>query len=223
MVCGARRAGALNVAATEITAVILAGGRAQRMQGRDKGLIELAGRPLATHVIAAIHDQVSEVLINANRNRERYAGLGCPVIADDTPDYLGPLAGMAAGMRAARTPYLLTVPCDGPLPCAQLAERLYTALKAAGARAAMAHDGKRCQPLYALVDCTLAARLRADVANGERRPQTWLLARGAVQVDFSDSPDMFLNLNDPAGLKRLEARMQSARAGTHCATPAPHP
>lgn len=195
------------MAAAEITGLVLAGGRARRMQGRDKGLIELAGRPLVAYVIAALHNQVCQVLINANRNLARYAELGCPVIPDDTLEYLGPLAGLAAGMRAATTPYVLTVPCDSPLPAPRLAERLYASLKAAGAQAAMARDSERCQPLYALVDRSLGGSLRAAIDNGERRPELWLRAQGAVETDFADCPDMFVNLNDPAELQRLESRL----------------
>lgn len=200
------------MASNEITGVVLAGGRARRMQGRDKGLIELAGRPLAAYIIAALGSQVCQVLINANRNLDHYAELGCPVIPDDTPDYRGPLAGMAAGTRAATTPYVLTVPCDGPLLAPRLAERLYTALKTAGAHAAMARDGERCQPLYALIDRSLDESLRAAIDDGERRPELWLRAQGAVETDFADYPDMFVNLNSPAELHRLEARLQRASA-----------
>ncbi|WP_323092258.1 NTP transferase domain-containing protein, partial [Aeromonas jandaei] len=84
-----------------VSAVILAGGRATRMGGEDKGWVELAGRPLIAHVLERLRPQVDEILINANRSHDRYQALA-PVISDDNRDYLGPLAGMQAGLAAAR-------------------------------------------------------------------------------------------------------------------------
>ena len=71
--------------ADTITGVILAGGRAERMGGRDKGLVPLAGRPMAAHVLAALRPQVGELIINANRNLEDYRALGCRVLSDSIP------------------------------------------------------------------------------------------------------------------------------------------
>jgi molybdopterin-guanine dinucleotide biosynthesis protein A len=80
----------------DITAVILAGGRARRMQGADKGLLELLGRPLLDYIITGLRPQVDRILINANRNLTRYRESGYPVIKDSMNDYCGPLAGMAS-------------------------------------------------------------------------------------------------------------------------------
>ena len=108
-----------------ITGVILAGGRAQRMGGCDKGLIKLLGKPLVEYVIRALKPQVAEMIINANRNRERYAAYGYPIIADLMDGFYGPLAGMASAMQAARTPYIVTTPCDSPFVPSDLVKRLY--------------------------------------------------------------------------------------------------
>ena len=199
--------------AEDITAVILAGGRARRMGGRDKGLIPLAGRPLIAHVLAALQPQLQHLIISANRHQQQYAALGYPVYADTLPDHPGPLAGILSAMGHARTPYILTVPCDGPLPSPELAVRLYQALRSTGQRAALAHDGERYQPLYALLDCALEEALREALQAGERRPETWLLAQGAVTVDFADCPEMFLNINDPQALARLETLLRVRQPG----------
>ena len=69
----------------------------------DKGLVELDGRALVLHVIERLAPQVGALVVNANRNRERYAAFGIPVVADAIPDYAGPLAGLHAGLTAAAT------------------------------------------------------------------------------------------------------------------------
>ena len=56
-----------NVGNVDITAVILAGGRGQRMGGQDKGLVELWGRPLLAHVIGAIDSQEAMCVDGAGR------------------------------------------------------------------------------------------------------------------------------------------------------------
>ena len=72
----------------KITGIVLAGGLGRRLGGVDKGLQELRGRPLVAHVIERFAPQVDELLINANRNRERYAAFGQRVVADLIPEAL---------------------------------------------------------------------------------------------------------------------------------------
>jgi len=191
----------------DITAVILAGGRARRMQGADKGLLELLGRPLLDYVITGLRPQVDRILINANRNLTRYRGFGYPVIKDIMNDYCGPLAGMASAMQAAGTPLLLTVPCDAPCIPAQLAETLYRAMTQAGAGISVAHDGKRLQPVHALLRCDLLPDLLDYLNNGGRRVDAWYARQRMVPADCSALPDAFLNLNTRRDMLAIEARL----------------
>ncbi len=139
-----------------ITGVILAGGKARRMGGDDKGLVDFAGRPLVAWVIDSLRPQVGALVINANRNHDRYARYGYPVIADAMTDFQGPLAGFSAALAEVRTPWIVTVPCDGPYPAPDLVQRLCDALAEQGAELAVASDGQRMQPVYALIPRALA-------------------------------------------------------------------
>ena len=159
-----------------VSAVILAGGRATRMGGEDKGWVELAGRPLIDHVLARLRPQVDEVLINANRSQTRYQALA-PVISDDNNDYLGPLAGMQAGLAAARHDWVV------------------------------AHDGDWLQPVVALLHKSLLPSLSAALAEGERKIDIWFARHNMAVVSFADQPDAFINLNSPAELAAYEARL----------------
>ncbi len=194
-----------------VTGLILAGGRARRMGGHDKGLIELNGVSMAEHVLRALRTQVSEVLINANRNRDRYAQLGCRVIGDSEGGFLGPLAGMLSGMQAALTPLLVTVPCDSPLVPGDLVARLHAAMTAAGARLAVAHDGERLQPVFALLDVTLRDDLRAFLASGERKIDRWYARHACAEADFSDATDAFRNVNTPEEKQALEQHLAGSQ------------
>lgn len=190
-----------------VSAVILAGGRATRMGGDDKGWVPLAGRPLIEHVLARVRPQVDEVLINANRNQARYQRLA-PVICDESDDYLGPLAGMRAGINAARHDWVLFVPCDGPGLPRDLMSRFRAALiEHPGSELVVAHDGSHLQPVVALLHRSLLPSLQRALAQGERKIACWFARHRMAVVSFVDEPDAFTNLNSPSELADYEARL----------------
>ncbi|MEN8129120.1 MAG: molybdenum cofactor guanylyltransferase MobA [Pseudomonadota bacterium] len=194
----------------DITGVILAGGRARRMGGEDKGLIRLNGRPMIEFVIEGFAPQVASLMINANRNLERYRQLGnCPVIEDIVDGFAGPLAGMASAMQSAQTPYILTVPCDSPFVAEHLAQRLYTALKRQQARLSVASDGQRMQPVFALLPRDLLTDLQDFLNNGGRKIDRWYLRHKTALADLSSAADSFLNINSREDLLSIEKKIQS--------------
>ncbi|EPC3542532.1 molybdenum cofactor guanylyltransferase MobA [Aeromonas hydrophila] len=194
-----------------VSAVVLAGGRATRMGGADKGWVELAGRPLIDHVLERLRPQVDEILINANRSQARYQALA-PVIGDDNPDYLGPLAGMQAGLAAARHDWVLFVPCDGPALPRDLMARFRTALTPA-TELVVAHDGDWLQPVVALLHKSLLPSLSAALTEGERKIDIWFARHQMAVVSFADQPDAFINLNSPDELAAYEARLPDSATG----------
>ncbi len=197
-----------NVAVRDrVTGVILAGGRATRMGGVDKGLVPIHDRPMIAWVIDALRPQVSDVLINANRNHDRYGEFACPVIDDGDSDFRGPLAGMVSAMQAARTPYIAVVPCDSPLIGGELVERLYAAAASSGSPIAAAHDGERLQPVFALLSCNLLDDLAGYLDDGERKIDRWYDRHGYVTVDFRDVAETFANINAPDDKRALEAAL----------------
>ena len=191
----------------EVTGVILAGGRATRMGGVDKGLVPINGRPMIAWVIGALRPQVADLLINANRNRERYGEFGCNVIDDGDSEFRGPLAGMVSGMRAAQTPWVAIVPCDSPLITSDLVERLYEGVVTSGSRIAAAHDGERLQPVCALLARDLLDDLAGYLDDGERKIDRWYARHGYASVDFSDVAGSFANINAPDDKRGLEAAL----------------
>ena len=190
-----------------VAGLILAGGRARRMGGDDKGLIPLAGRPMVEHVLERIRPQVDEVLINANRNAERYGRYGHPVIPDVIGDYSGPLAGMLTAMMVVQQPWLAVVPCDSPLLPLDLVDRLFESVLVDSAEIAVAHDGQRLQPVVALLSCSLLPHLRAFVDQGGRKIDTWYAQHRMVATDLSDHPEAFVNVNTPEERLELEQRV----------------
>lgn len=192
-----------------ITGVVLAGGHGRRMGLRDKGLVELAGKPLIAHVITALRPQVDTLLISANRNIEQYAGFGYAVLRDAEAGYLGPLAGIATSMRQVKTPWLLCAPCDMPLLPADLGPRLCQCVADFSGPGCAVATGERAQPLCALLHRDLVDSLEQFLATGQRAALDWIALTGLGWCDFSDEAQCFLNLNTPADVSRFEAQISN--------------
>ncbi|ATG74254.1 molybdenum cofactor guanylyltransferase MobA [Zobellella denitrificans] len=188
----------------EITAVILAGGEGRRMNGADKGLLPLWGKPLVCHVLERLKPQVGEVLINANRNLAEYRKLA-PVVRDEGYGYVGPLAGFEAGLTHAPSEWVLFVPCDSPLVPLDLARRLCTAVQRHD-QIAVVDDGLQLHAATALLHQSLLPSLCNYLDGGDRKLQLWYERHQLVPVDFSDEAEAFFNLNTSEALALLEQK-----------------
>ena len=178
-----------------VTALILAGGRATRMGGVDKGLVLFNQKPLIAHVIERLQLQVDEIIINANRELETYRTLGYQVLPDEIADFAGPLAGILLGLKYAKSEYLLTSPCDCPLLPADLCERLMAALNTHHADIAIAASQNKDHPVICLCKKTVLAGLESYLQQGGRKVSAWQKSLHHVHVDFSVTPDAFSNIN----------------------------
>ncbi len=189
----------------QVTGLILAGGRGQRWGGQNKGLVDLGGKAMVTHVLERLRPQVAGIIISANRNLDSYRRLGCPVIEDADDKFGGPLAGIAAGLTAATTEWVTVVPCDSPLVPRDLVARLVHAVATSPQRIAIAHDGEREQQLFGLLHRDRLSALEDYLASGERAASRWFAAQQPALVDFSDCPENFRNINRPDDRADIEA------------------
>lgn len=188
----------------EVTGLVLAGGQGSRMGGVDKGLAPFRGRALVEHVIERLSPQVDEILVNANRNPEAYAGFGHRVIADEIPGFAGPLAGFERGLAHARGKLVATVPCDSPFLPADLVARLRAALEAGGAELAVARTGVQPHPVFCLMRRGVQQSLREFLSTGQRKIDKWYTALRVVEVAFDDEAEAFANINTRDELAGLE-------------------
>jgi molybdenum cofactor guanylyltransferase len=178
-----------------ITAVVLAGGQGRRMGGVDKGLASLDGRPMVAWVLERIAPQVSEVLINANRNLEQYAQFGFRVVSDEVEGFAGPLAGLQRGLAEARHARVVTVPCDSPFLPLDLVRRLAAALDERAADLAVARTGDRAHPVFCLCRRSLLPHLNAYLETGGRKIDAWYSTLRVAEVGFDDQAGAFDNIN----------------------------
>ena len=184
----------------KVTGLLLAGGQGRRMGGVDKGLQLLRGKPLIEWVLARLAPQVAEIIVNANQNLERYESYGQRVVRDEIGGFAGPLAGLHAGLKWAKHPLVVTVPCDSPFLPEDLVSRLRDSLKEN--HLAVARTGDQPHPVFALMKREVRESLEAFLAAGGRKIDAWYAALKVVEVPFDDEADAFRNLNTLEELRR---------------------
>lgn len=188
----------------QITGLILAGGRARRMGGQDKGLLLLQGEAMAQRIARALQAQCQHILINANRNIGDYEKMGYPVVSDQATGFQGPLAGMLTGLAHISTAWMVTAPCDGPFMATDYVQKMQQAVAANNHTIAVAACDDRLQPVYAMLHQSLRESLGAFLDSDERKIDKWYGQHDYTLVDFSDTPQMFENINTPEQLRALE-------------------
>ena len=184
----------------DVTGIVLAGGQGRRMGSVDKGYVELDGRPLVAHVLERFAPQVGALIVNANRNADRYAAFGFPVVADAVGGFAGPLAGLHAGLSAAATPLVATCPCDSPFLPLDLVARLAAALDAPRIDIAVARTFDQPHPVFAVARRSVLPHLDRFLGAGGRKIDAWYASLAFAEVAFDDEAGAFLNINTPAEL-----------------------
>jgi molybdenum cofactor guanylyltransferase len=191
-----------------VSGIILAGGLARRMGGGDKPLKMIVGKPILAHVIERLQPQCTLLVLNANGDPARFADFGLPVVADNVPDFAGPLAGILAGLDwiAANAPgveYAVSVAADTPFIPRDLVKRLQAAHDKEACDIAVASSGGRTHPVIALWPVALRAELRtALIERGERKIDRFTASYHVAEVGWLNEPyDPFFNVNEAADIE----------------------
>ena len=199
----------MNAPAFKPSCVILAGGLARRMGGGDKPLRPIGGRTILDHVIARIEPQCSALALNANGDPARFAQWNLPVIADSVEGFVGPLAGVLAGMdwAAPQGEWLLSVAADCPFLPLDLVARLAEAQHENDSDIVVASSGTQAHPVIALWRVSLREDLRrALVEEQMRKIDRWTAHYKVAHVEWPIEPiDPFFNANTPEDLAAAEA------------------
>lgn len=185
----------MQIPPVRITGVLLAGGQGRRMGGVDKGLVPLAGKPMAAHALERLSPQVDELIISANRNTLAWEAFGYHVLSDDIQGYAGPLAGLHTALTRASHPLVVTAPCDSPYLPTDLVVRLAAAWHAAGADVAVVKTFEKLHPVFCLCGRETITQLDAYLAAGGRKMDRWYAGLKVVEVAFDDQEAAFRNIN----------------------------
>ena len=195
--------------------VILAGGLARRMGGGDKARLAVGGVTILERVLTRLHPQCAGLVINANGDPARFADTGLPVVPDSVEGFVGPLAGILAGLDWAAAhwrelAWVVSVPGDCPFLPTDLVERLHAARAAENRPLACAKSGDWRHPVVGLWPVALRDDLRRALAQeGLRKIEVWTARHGVALAEWPVDPvDPFFNVNTPedaAGAERVAA------------------
>lgn len=208
-------------AVARIAGVVLAGGLSRRMGGGDKGLIDVGGQTILERVIQVLRSQADPVAINANGDPARFAQFELPVIADPIDGFVGPLAGVLAGLRWAATvdpgiSHVVTASSDAPFLPSDLVARLADTATAGPGAIAIAQSDGHLHPVIGLWPVALADDLEAALGNGVRKVLHWTDRWGTEATPFpativgGEPCDPFFNANTPAELAEVRRLLCSA-------------
>jgi molybdopterin-guanine dinucleotide biosynthesis protein A len=192
--------------------LILAGGLARRMGGGDKPLTRIGGATILERAIERMRPQCCALVLNANGDPARFAATGLPVVADDVPDFAGPLAGILAGLdfavaHAPGAAYVASVPGDCPFLPRDLVARLQQARMTEHQPLACARSGQWRHPVVGLWPVALRADLRRALPQeGMRKIESWTARHGVALADWPAEPvDPFFNVNTPEDAATAES------------------
>jgi len=181
----------LNMRQSDISCIILAGGKGRRVRGMDKGLLEYRDKLLIEHVIDRIAPQVDDIIISANRNLEAYRSFGYPVVSDSAYPFQGPLSGISSTLPHCRHQWALVVPCDMPALPDDLVAMMR---KHTGQAKLIAVCMQNRLQLILLMHCTLASTIHACLAHNQLSVMDWLVANEAFVLSV-DNENNFRNIN----------------------------
>lgn len=182
----------MNKIAEQVSGIILAGGEGKRVGGIDKGLLEYRGKPLIEHVIEKITPQVDDIVISANRNTKQYQRYSEKVIADETAQYLGPLAGIYAALPHCRHDRVLIVACDTPFLPTDIIDKFNRSKPETHLHIATSNN--RLQ-LVMMLHKNLHRSIGQALIDGQLRLMQWVKSQQPEMVEFEDE-SAFRNFNN---------------------------
>lgn len=199
------------------SAAILAGGRARRFEGQDKGALVVGGQTILERQLSVLREVSDDILLVGSRRAFPTDGVTTRQIGDRVADS-GPLGGLDAALSACRAETLIVVACDMPFISAGLLRHLSTlAVSRPEVQAVVPRTKHGYHPLCAVYTRTCAPivarhlaerRLKLvellDVLNQSGRGRLLIVAEAELAA-FGDPDRLLANVNTPAEYEELEA------------------
>jgi molybdenum cofactor guanylyltransferase len=193
-----------------VAGVIVAGGRASRMGGRDKAFAAVGGEPIAVRTVRLFRELFPQVIVATNRP-ERYRGLGVETVIDRFPG-CGPLAGIHAALLASRHAHAFVAACDMPGLDASVIRFLVA--RVADADAVVPCWEGDVEPLHAVYAARCLPAIEASLRTGRHALRDFL---GTIRVDWVSEADLravrgaaasLTNVNTPEELAAVGGRFE---------------
>lgn len=177
--------------------VILAGGQATRMQGKNKALQKYNGKFLFQHAYDAMSANVDTVCLNVNFNQDVFLEENIDVFNDMTHySGCGPLSGLVTALSLfdKRCSHVLFSPCDTPLVPSDVFAKLIDNVLTQETKAFYIETSEGAQPLHAIIPVAFLQKLLARLEREQYKVMDFYREINAEPI-FWGSEKNFININ----------------------------
>ena len=192
----------------KVSAIILAGGNAERLAGRDKALLSLGGESLLERRIRLLSPVAVEIIVVSNNPSLNFSG-NCRIVPDRARG-IGPLMGLYSGLLECRTSWAFTTACDMPFFNREL--YAYMKEKRDGFDAVIPRVGKWHEPLFAFYNVKCIDAIESRLSQKKRRISSFFPFISACYVQrnelerFDKELNSFFNVNTDKDLAAAKER-----------------
>ena len=186
--------------AENISGIVLAGGFSRRM-GTDKAELTLGGLTLLELQVRKLRQiGITDIMVS---------GYGKPMegtrAIEDIYPHKGPMSGIHACLKTAKTEACLVVSVDVPLFPAEWLGKL---VQAHNGPVTMLCHGNEIEPLLAVYDSDLASRAEELILSGDRSVRSLFAGLEVKKLEYTGDPDFLLNCNMPEDFEKAKTLFQ---------------
>ena len=194
---------------SEIAVVIMIGGKSSRLGGGIKSLIKINKKKIFDIILERIQPQIDNIIVNSNIEDQDISKYKFPIIKDVKQGYLGPLAGIHAGMQwlnkqNPEVDWLLTLPGDTPFIPLNLVSCFKEKINQ-DSKIILAKSNDKIHPIIGVWHTSLLKSLNEHLESGTRKILEWAENHPLEFLEFKEKGyDPFFNINTQIDINKAE-------------------
>ena len=194
---------------SEIAVIIMIGGKSSRLGGGIKSLIKINNKKIFDIILERIQPQIDKIFVNSNIEDTEISKYKFPIIKDVKQGYLGPLAGIHAGMQwlnknKPEVDWLLTLPGDTPFIPLNLVSCFEEKINQ-DSKIILAKSNDKIHPIIGAWHTSLLTSLNEHLESGTRKILEWAKNHPLEFLEFNEkSYDPFFNINTQIDINKAE-------------------
>ena len=194
---------------SEIAVIIMIGGKSSRLGGGIKSLIKINNKKIFDIILERIQPQIDKIIVNSNIEDTEISKYKFPIIKDVKQGYLGPLAGIHAGMQwlnknKPEVNWLLTLPGDTPFIPLNLVSCFEEKINQ-DSKIILAKSNDKIHPIIGAWHTSLLTSLNEHLESGTRKILEWAKNHPLEFLEFNEKNyDPFFNINTQIDINKAE-------------------
>ena len=194
---------------SEIAVIIMIGGKSSRLGGGIKSLIKINNKKIFDIILERIQPQIDKIIVNSNIEDKEISKYKFPILKDVKQGYLGPLAGIHAGMlwlnkNKPEIEWLLTLPGDTPFIPLNLVSCFKKKINQ-DSKIILAKSNDKIHPIIGAWHTSLLKSLNEHLESGTRKILEWAEKHPLEFLEFNEEGyDPFFNINTQIDINKAE-------------------